>query len=1239
MSRRTRSADYQAESRALSELAAVMSESPEKVFQKLADTALELCRAGSAGISVWEPGGPENVFRWRATAGAYAPYVGGTLPRDFSPCGAVLDRNASLLMSEPARAFPYILDLAAPVREVLLVPFHQNGFAIGTVWVVSHSSDVQFDAEDERVVTSLTRFAAAAVQSLNRIEAAEAAERSLQEGEERFRALVDATSDAVYLMGPDWTEMRHLRGRKFLPDASEPSSSWVEKYIPDEERERVSAAIAVSVKNKQTFELEHRVLRADGTTGWTFSRAIPRLNSAGEVIEWLGTATDITNRRATEEALEDIRSRMESALAAGAIGTWSWDVQNDRFHGDKSLARLFSVPDDAVSGGPIAKLFESIHPSDRERISERVTQALEIGGPYEADYRVAQADGTWKWITARGFVELDAAGRAVRFPGVVMDISERRRAEERLEKVTAESKRRKRLYETILSNTPDLAYVWDLDHRFTYANEGLLKMWGKTWDEAIGKNCLELGYEDWHAEMHSREIETVKSTKQPVRGEVPFTGTFGRRIYDYILVPVFGADGEVEAVAGTTRDVTERKEFEEKLLASEEQHRTLFTVMDQSYCVIEMMYDETGNPVDYRFLHANPAFSIHTGMENVEGRTVRELISNFESSFVERYARVARTGEPIRFVDYVDTLGRWFDVSAYRIANDGSNRVAILFTNVTERMRAESSIRFLADASASLSELGDYESTLQRIANLAVGLFADWCAVDIREENGSWKRLAVTVPEAGAERGASPFPDASAQGPIQKLLRSGEAVLVADVLAADNGTSQIGEEYLTQLRAKGIRSFVAAPLFSGGEVIGSISFLSASNAYRYGVTDLGVAQDLASRVSTAIENAQLYLKLQEQDRRKDEFLATLAHELRNPLAPVRNGVEILRMTAGEGASGKTLSMMDRQLGQLVHLVDDLMDLSRVSSGKVALRLGPVELRAVVDAAVETSRQLIDQAGHVLEVSPITEKMTVRGDKTRLVQVLSNLLNNAAKYTPAGGKISISTTRESGHSVIRITDNGVGIAPEMLPKIFDMFTQVGSSLERSQGGLGIGLTLVKRLVEMHGGKVTVESLGKGRGSTFLVRLPLAAGAARSEENALLRSGESGLGLNILVVDDNRDSAESLAELLGIQGHSVRVAHDGPQALRVMESMQPDFVVLDIGLPGMNGYEVAGRIRDSVRLRGVTLAALTGWGQDIDRQRTRNAGFDFHLVKPADPKKLDEIIREVSARIREGESSGQ
>ncbi len=367
--------------------------------------------------------------------------------------------------------------------------------------------------------------------------------------------------------------------------------------------------------------------------------------------------------------------------------------------------------------------------------------------------------------------------------------------------------------------------------------------------------------------------------------------------------------------------------------------------------------------------------------------------------------------------------------------------------------------------------------------------------------------------------------------------------------------------------------------------------------------------------------------LKDADRRKDEFLATLAHELRNPLAPLRNALHILRLTHDNPATlGQVREMMERQLGQMVRLVDDLLDVSRITRGKIELRKEPVDVRRVVQSALETSRPLIDSAGHELTVSLPDESLCVEGDLTRLAQVLANLLNNAAKYTPERGRISLTVERHEEQVVLRVRDNGIGIPADMLPHIFDMFTQVDRALDRAQGGLGIGLTLVRRLVEMHGGLVEAHSDGPERGSEFVVRLPLIVTApdppVPSSDGR--HQAPSAPGRRILIADDNTDGAASLALYLQMLGHEVRTACDGPSAVQTAAEFRPDVALLDIGMPGMDGYETGTRLRQLPGLAAVVLIALTGWGQEEDRRRTEVAGFHAHLVKPLDPAELHELL---------------
>jgi PAS domain S-box-containing protein len=532
-----------------------------------------------------------------------------------------------------------------------------------------------------------------------------------------------------------------------------------------------------------------------------------------------------------------------------------------------------------------------------------------------------------------------------------------------------------------------------------------------------------------------------------------------------------GPDGTPLRVLGTAADITHRKEAEEELRKSEERYRTLFESIDEGFCIIEMLFDAAGRPVDYRFLEINPAFEKHTGLVGATGKRMRELVPDHDEHWFETYGRVAITGEPVRFENEAKSMGRWFDVYATRLGGTGSARIAIVFNDITERRRARENL----------------------------------------------ERLAA--------------------------------------------------------------------------------------------------------------------ELAETDRRKTEFLATLAHELRNPLAPISNGLQLIRMATGKPhAQEKARQMMERQLKHLVRLVDDLLDIARISSGKVHLKKERVLLKNVLNGAVESSMPLISAAGHTLALNVPDESLELVADPVRLGQVVSNLLNNAAKYTPAGGRIELAALRDAEDVLISVTDTGIGIPPDALPHVFEMFTQVGRDRDRSQGGLGIGLALVRRLVELHGGSVAAESGGAGQGSVFTVRLPLATRQA-ADVPAILAAPEAqpAMQLRVLVVDDNVDAAESLAALLDLAGHATRVAHDGDQALLAAHEFRPEVVFLDIGMPGKDGYEVAKALRGRPETQQAVLVALTGWGGKDDRARSRSAGFDHHLTKPAGMAAVEGLLSEMAGTL--------
>jgi signal transduction histidine kinase len=374
------------------------------------------------------------------------------------------------------------------------------------------------------------------------------------------------------------------------------------------------------------------------------------------------------------------------------------------------------------------------------------------------------------------------------------------------------------------------------------------------------------------------------------------------------------------------------------------------------------------------------------------------------------------------------------------------------------------------------------------------------------------------------------------------------------------------------------------------------------------------------------ESDRIAAALRDADKRKDEFLAILAHELRNPLAPLRNGLEALRLKPHDREAGAwARALMERQVAQMVRLIDDLLDLSRVSRGRIELKKERSDVASLIHGALEVCGPVVSAGGHRLTLDLPREPLPISCDPTRLVQVICNLISNAAKYTPAGGTIGVSARRSDGQIEIAVRDSGIGIPPDMLHKVFEMFTQVAGSLERSQGGLGIGLTLVKRLVELHGGTVEARSEGAGKGSEFIVRMPEQAAAAPVRVAVLPEARPAAAARRrILVADDNRDAADSLAFMLRLGGHDVRIAYDGEEALDLAESFRPALALIDIGMPRMNGYETARRLRAKPYGADLLLIALTGWGQPDDRNRSLAAGFDQHVVKPVDPSQLERLL---------------
>jgi signal transduction histidine kinase len=556
-----------------------------------------------------------------------------------------------------------------------------------------------------------------------------------------------------------------------------------------------------------------------------------------------------------------------------------------------------------------------------------------------------------------------------------------------------------------------------------------------------------------------------------------------------------------------------------------------------------------------------------------------------------------------------------------QIKQQGEERLAF----DQERMRraaaeeANSRLRFLARVTEVVGRSLDYGTTARDLVRLTVPTLGEHAVVARWDEaaGGAWQ--VVEAVSAGGDvsvgelTSLDPLPADLAEA-IQRSLPTQLPALAPPAPSTPGDPSS---------------RLIVLPL-AGQKSTFAVLGIKRSLATRpFNPDDLTLAEALASRASMALENANLYKDLERADRQKNEFLSMLAHELRNPLAPIRTAVDVLRLKAGGQPEIEwAREIINRQTTHLVRLVDDLLDVSRITGGKIRLDLELLNAASVVAAAVETSRPLIEESGHQMTVSLPNEAVWVRCDRVRLAQVLSNLLNNAAKYTQRGGSIGLSVERVGEEAVFRVSDNGIGISTEMLPKVFELFTQVERSLDRSQGGLGVGLTVVKSLVEMHGGRVEAASSGAGFGSEFIVCLPALEAPPETEvapeTPAEIRTPAA--PLRVLVVDDNADAADSLAFLLKHGEHEVRTAHDGRRAVELACEFRPQVVVLDLGLPELDGYEVARRLRQSEEVRGAMLVALSGYGQQEHRRRSSEAGFDHHFVKPVDFGALQRILLE-------------
>jgi PAS domain S-box-containing protein len=880
---------------------------------------------------------------------------------------------------------------------------------------------------------------------------------------------------------------------------------------------------------------------------------------------------EVQEHRAAERALREHKALIDATLSISTVGVLYFDLDGTVHEVNEAYQRMTGYSEAEL------RMFDNwkriTAPDFWDATLRSGRELCETGFTRPYTKQMVRKDGS-RWWGLYAPARISGEGLHARCVCFVLDVSELKEAEARL----AESEER---FRALVEGFGQAVWELDADGNLVQPSPSWSAYTGQREIASLGKGWLDAVHPDDRATVE-REWRSALAMRRGINMEFRVhVATGGWRWTNAHAAPLFNPDRSLRKWFGMNIDIDERRRTQAALAESERRYRMLFEAMDEGFLLATVRFDEHGHAAALAYSEANPAAVRLTSIHYV-GPGQLKMRPEHEPCWLEACAQVARTGVSARSQCFTDPLGSWFDFFAYPVGGDATApRVAILFHDITVRKRAEDALResearfrALADASPALIYQFDMDGSLMYLNQRGPG--DDGPA---GQANG-WR--AIVQPDD-----MSAYLEEVADG-IRQRGAFNQRVRVP----ARDGSWRWFESH-------------AAPWYSGdGQHRGYV----------------GISLDITGAVQA--EEA-----LKEADRRKDEFLATLAHELRNPLAPISNAVQLMRRPDGRRQSDRVVEMVGRQVRQIVTLVDDLMEVSRITRGKIDLRLERVPVAEIIQSAVETGQVAIERAGHQLAVALPEAPLVLLADRVRLTQVFANLLNNAAKYTDPGGRIWVDVRQVDGMVAVSVRDTGIGIPEESLGRVFDMFAQAHRAVGRGQGGLGIGLTMVRSLVEMHHGSVEAHSAGSGMGSEFLVRLPLAPQEDAWIERpglALARPDAPFAGQRILVVDDNRDAADTLGLLLEADGAEVRVVYDGRAALAMAETFMPSSVLLDIGMPGMDGYEVARKLRQDERFASLRIVALTGWGQDSDRRQTRNRGFTYHLTKPVSLEDLHKIL---------------
>ena len=886
---------------------------------------------------------------------------------------------------------------------------------------------------------------------------------------------------------------------------------------------------------------------------------------------------------------------------------------------------------DEVRGRPLSSIFRILNEETRDVVEspvERVLRAGIIVGLANHTVLVAK-DGTERPIDDSAAPIRDKEGRLIGVVMVFRDVTERRQLEnmrrdlqyyleQQIEERTAELRSSEERFRLLVEGTRDVAiFMIDPMGRIVSWNAGAGRIKGYRSAEIIGHH-FSLFYlpEDVAAQKPDRELE-IAAREGKYEEEGWRLRKDGTRFWASVVITALRDEsGSLRGYSKVTRDFTEKMAAEEsaRMLLQEETARRSAELyareVEEERERLRVTLTSIGDAViatdqEGRVELLNPIAEALTGWRNTEamGRPLRDvfrIINEFTRRPVEDpVAKVLATGKIMGLANHTILLSRDgtehpIDDSAAPILDADGNilGVVLVFRDISEAKRAEQTSRRLA---------------------LIVESSQD--AIIAKDTEGivtSWNR--------GAEQLYGYVAEEMIGQSISRIVPADRLVEFSDIMERIRRGQRIEPYETVRVRKDGRHIEVAVTISPLEDEHGTII---GASAIARDITDRKRTEESLREGAERLRVALLALK--EADRRKDEFLATLAHELRNPLAPIRNAVEVLKEANDDPNLRWSRDVIERQVRHMSRLLEDLLDVSRISHNKLELRRERTVLAEVIQSAVETSRPIIDSGRHTLHLEVSGHSIFVDVDPVRMAQVFSNLLNNAAKYTPPGGHIHLSVVRQGSEVAISVKDDGIGIAPEMMPHIFDIFAQGQRATDGAQGGLGIGLSLSRGVVELHGGRIEARSEGRGRGSEFIVSLPLvSAPVASRAPRPSPGVKQATIKRRLLIVDDLKDGADSLAMMLRLMGHEVETAYDGEDGVAVAARFRPEMALLDIGMPKMNGYEAARKIRREPWGRNIFLVALTGWGQEDDRNRTQEAGFDHHIVKPADPADLSALL---------------